>query len=186
MSSFGVVLDACVLFPAALRDTLLRAADANLYRLHWTAEILEETRRSIVAQQRATKEQAQRLIDQIAQYFPEAAITGHHLLVPSMTNDEGDRHVLAAAIVSNSQVIVTHNLKHFPDYALSPFNIEAQSPDKFLISLIDLAPDRMIQIIREQANDLIRPPVTIERVLDKLQLDAPDFVARIRVALDSS
>jgi hypothetical protein len=62
MSSFDIVLDACVLFPAALRDTLLRAADANLYRLHWTAEILEETRRSIVAQQRAPKEQAQRLI----------------------------------------------------------------------------------------------------------------------------
>lgn len=29
MSSFKVVLDACVIIPAPLRDTLLRAADAG-------------------------------------------------------------------------------------------------------------------------------------------------------------
>lgn len=35
MSSLGVVLDACVLIPATLRDTLLRTAEKGMYRLHW-------------------------------------------------------------------------------------------------------------------------------------------------------
>jgi hypothetical protein len=48
MSSIGVVLDACVLFPGSLRDTLLRAAQADLFRLYITEDILEEVRRNLV------------------------------------------------------------------------------------------------------------------------------------------
>lgn len=132
MSSLGVVLDANILFSAPLRDTLLRAADVGLFRMHWTDEILEEVRRNLIETWRSTEEQAERLVATMQTYFPEASVTGYELLVPAMTNDPKDRHVLAAAVVSKSQVIVTHNLRDFPEAALSPFSIQAQTPDRFL------------------------------------------------------
>jgi predicted nucleic acid-binding protein len=175
MSSFGVVLDACVLFPAALRDTLLRAAAAGLYRLHWSEEILEEARRNLIAQDRMTEEQAQHLVDRLHAAFPEASVTGHELLVPCMTTDEKDRHVAAAAVAAGAQVIVTSNLKDFPAAALDPFNIAAQSPDEFLTHLVDLAPRRMVEILRAQAAKLRRPPMSVEEVLEDIALQAPGF-----------
>ena len=58
MPAFGVVLDAAVLFSAPIRDTLLRVAEAGLYRLFWTEEILEEVRRNLVKNNRITEDQA--------------------------------------------------------------------------------------------------------------------------------
>src|SRR5438874_9992279 len=98
MSSFKVVLDACVIFPASLRDTLLRAADAGLYRLHLTDDILEEVRRNLISQRGIVEDKAQQLVDVIKEYFPEAFVTEHKLLIASMPNNEKDRHVLAAAV----------------------------------------------------------------------------------------
>ena len=46
---FVVVLDANVLFPFTLRDTLLRAAAAELYQVRWTGRILDEMARNLVA-----------------------------------------------------------------------------------------------------------------------------------------
>ncbi len=186
MSSFGVVLDACVLFSAPLRDTLLRAAEQGLYRVHLTDEILEETRRNLVSTQRTTEEKSHRLVNTIKDVFPEALVGGYELLIPVMTNDPKDRHVLAAAVVSQSQVIVTHNLKDFRDEALSPFSIEAQSPDHFLTNLYDLDPDAMVQIIMEEANELRNPPQSVERVLETLAQQAPNFVSQVRTSLGIS
>ncbi len=45
---FPVVLDSCVLFPALLRDTLLRAAEVGLYRVHWSQQILDDTTRNLI------------------------------------------------------------------------------------------------------------------------------------------
>lgn len=72
-----VVLDACVLFPASLRDTLLRAADADLYRVHLTADILEEVRRNLV-KKGMEEQKSQRLINVIKEQFASGIVT-HHL-----------------------------------------------------------------------------------------------------------
>ncbi len=40
MSNFVAVLDACVRYPVSLRDTLLRAAGAVLYKVQLTDEVL--------------------------------------------------------------------------------------------------------------------------------------------------
>lgn len=44
----SVVLDACVLIPPYLRDTLLTTAKADLYIPFWSQKILDETMRNIV------------------------------------------------------------------------------------------------------------------------------------------
>lgn len=113
MSSFSVVLDACGRYPAALRDTLLRAADAGLYRLHWSEDILDEVGRSLVKNGVADEPGVRRLLGHMRRTFPDAAVTGHECLVESMPNHPGDRHVVAAVVKANAQLIVTANLRPF-------------------------------------------------------------------------
>jgi predicted nucleic acid-binding protein len=180
MSTFGALLDANVLFPAALCDTLLRAHAADLYRMFFSEMILEEVRRNLVKTGRTTEAQAERRIAAMRQYFPEAIVTRFERLIPAMSNHPKDRHVLAAAVAAHAQVIVTSNLRDFPETALDPFGIEAQSPDTFLLHLYDLHPPALEQLLREQAADLRNPPLTVMEVIDELAVHAPRFALKLR------
>lgn len=177
MSSRGVVLDANVLFPFTLRDTLLRAAAADLYRLCWSAQILEEMRRNLVKTGTTDETQAARLVSAMTTAFPEAMIEGHEPLVDAMPNHEGDRHVAAAAVHAGAECIVTANLRHF---RVLPEGVEARSPDRFLCDLYDREPERLLAIVRRQAEALKKPPRTFEDVLRGLSTTAPRFAERLR------
>jgi len=184
MLQFGVVLDTCVLFPASLRDTLLRAADANLYRLQLTDDILEEMRRNLANKQITHEAKAQKLVNAIKVKFPNTVITTHKPLIISMPVNEKDKHVLAAAVISGAEVIVTQNLRDFPPHLLNPHGVRAQSPDEFLVQLFRLDSNRMIQIVTEQARQLRNPPKTILEVLDTLMQHAPRFASLARQKLE--
>ena len=175
MSPLTAVLDACVLFPASLRDTLLRAANMNLYRMRLTDEILEEVSRNLI-KKGMPEYKAQRLVAKIKGRFSDAFITDHRSMIVAMPINEKDRHVLAAAVASNAQVIVTQNLKDFPSNLLAPFHIEAQHPDKFFTSLFHAYYDQMIELLLEQAANLHDPPMTIVDILEVLMLHTPNFV----------
>ena len=174
---FKVLLDANVLYPFTLRDTLLRAAAAGLYQAFWSAEILNEATRNLVANGVMAGAQAERLRAVIERAFPEALVIGYQPLVDAMPNEPADRHVTAAAVKSGAQVIVTSNLKHFQQL---PDAIEAQSPDHFLCNLFDLDPDGMLDLLREQASALKNPPTSLDALLDALARTAPDFVVAVR------
>lgn len=122
----AVLLDASVLFPAALRDTLLRAAGQGLYRPRWTEEILEEVRRNLVSDLGQSPERSRRPTIRMRQAFPDALIDGYQGFEAIVTNHPKDRHVLAAAVAGGVGAIVTSNLRHFPDAALDPY---ASSPN---------------------------------------------------------
>ena len=63
-------------------------------------------------------------------------ISGYEHLISSMTNEEDDRHVLAAAVHDKVETIVTFNMKHFnPEHVTKPWNIQVQHPQDFLIDL---------------------------------------------------
>lgn len=180
MSSFGVVLDACVLYPMYLRDMLLSAAEAGLYRAYWSADILDEVRRNIVANGHADIQAVDRLIDMMRKAFPEAEVTGYKLLIGSMLNDPKDRHVTAAAVKCGAQLIVTDNLKDFPVPALAPFNLEVQSADTFLTNLYNLDPGAMKDLVTAKAADYISPPMTYTDLLDRIAKHALEFTALLR------
>ncbi len=177
---FRVVLDACVLFPFGLRDCLLEAAAAGFYQAYWTDEILAEVTRNLIARGKVSDEQAARLVVAMRRAFPESTVDGYQALVAVMTNDEGDRHVAAAAVSVGAQVIVTSNLRHFPDGSLSPFNLEAQSPDDFLQVLLDVDPAEMLLVIRTMADARRKPPMTMAQVVDGLGQTVPGFAGRLR------
>lgn len=177
---FKVVLDANVLYPFSLRDTLLRAAAAGLYQLYWTDEILEEACRNLVADNRMSGERAAKLRSAMTEAFPEAMVTDYASLIPAMPNDAKDRHVAAAAVRSGAQVIVTTNLR---DFVQLPTGIEAKSPDEFLCDLFDLNPAVFIDLLREQATALKNPPVAFEELLKSLARFVPSLVECVYEAL---
>ncbi len=179
---FIVVVDANVLFPLTLRDTVLRAAAADFFQLRWSEEILDEMERNLVSTETMPKDKAAKLRAQMEKFFPEAMVTGYEPLIAAMQNDAKDRHVVAVAVKAGAQVVTTANLK---DFKPLPDGIEAQSPDEFLCNLFDLDPGGFVEILREQAADLHKPPVTFEELLDRLARPAPDLVAVVRRLLET-
>ena len=179
MSTFLVVVDANVLVPAVLCDFILRAAGADMYRLVWTEDILDEVRRTLIIDLGKSVAQADRRIAAMKSTFPEALITQHTQLIPAMTNDPQDRHVQAAAVASGSQVIVTSNISDFPAESLAPFSIEVQAPDQFLTDLLDLDYEQVSNILGQQARALRNPPKTVYDLLNDLARLAPNFVGQL-------
>jgi predicted nucleic acid-binding protein len=174
---FIVLLDANVLFPFTLRDTLLRAASDGFYQLRWSSRILDEMTRNLVSSGTMSEEKASRLRAIMERVFPEAEVTGYEHLISAMRNHEKDRHVVAAAVKAGAQVITTSNLKDFTNL---PDGVEAQSPDVFLCNLFDLDPDALVGLLREQAADLVNPPMTFDELLDRMRQVVPEVVAAVR------
>ncbi|MBW4639459.1 MAG: PIN domain-containing protein [Gloeocapsa sp. UFS-A4-WI-NPMV-4B04] len=185
MPVIPVVLDACVIFPMPLCDTLLRAAEANLYRVHFSQEILDGATRNLVNKGKITEAKAVRFQAILKTHFPEAIVEVPEELVAVMTNHPGDRHVVAAAIIAKADIIVTTNLKHFPTESLAPFGIKAQHPDIFLKQMYELFPDSIIQVIEQQPQDLKNPPLNVTELLDKLGKQVPEFVSKVWLTIQN-
>jgi predicted nucleic acid-binding protein len=125
--AFPALLDTCVLYPAYLCDTLLRIAEAEAYRPLWSADVLNELRRNVV-EAGIPADRVDRRIAHMARSFPDAMVSGYESLIDGMTNDPKDRHVLAAAVRANAEVIVTFNVRDFPEPALKPYDILVVHP----------------------------------------------------------
>jgi predicted nucleic acid-binding protein len=168
---FTAVLDACVLYPAPIRDLLLHIASFELFKPKWTDTIQDEWKRNLLINRPDLKEeQLQRTIDEMNKAFPDSNIRNYEVLISSLKlPDKDDRHVLASAIRCNADVIVTSNLKDFPTTYLQQFDIEPQHPDPFISSLIDLNPDRCLSAFHRQVSFLKNPPLKAEQVLIKLE-----------------
>ena len=126
---------------------------------------------------------AQQLVAIIKERFSDAFIMQHRSMIASMPVNENDRHVLAAAVASNVQIIVTRNLKDFPQNLLAPFHVEALLPDEFLSNLFYLNSKSMIEILIRQAANLHNPPMKVLDTLQVLMLHAPNFVQLVRKEL---
>jgi PIN domain len=169
--AFVVIYDACVLYPAPLRDLLVRLANTGVVRARWSDLILDECFRNILENRPDLKpEPLHRTRELMKKAVPDCMVTGFEGLVDGLVlPDADDRHVLAAAICGGAQVIVTFNLDDFPAERLGPYNIEAKHPDDFVIDTIDLAPGRIAKVIAEQAASLKNPPRSTADLLDTLR-----------------
>jgi len=163
-----------------LRDTLLCAAEAGLYRVHWSQEILDRAIRNLVADGQITQQQGSHLERQMKLAFPDAMVVVTPRLISCMDNHPSDRHVLAAALIAKAHVIVTDNLRHFPDISLEQFRVEAQSADQFLTYLYDLFPESMSEILQNQLSGMRKQPMSANDLLNLLEKVVPTFVSRLR------
>jgi predicted nucleic acid-binding protein len=151
INQYIAVLDACVLAPMPLADTLLRLAEEPAFYVpRWSGDILNEVANTL-AKFGCSSEQIKRRIAATEAVFEDALITGYEDLVPAMKTDPEDRHVLAAAVRTGAHAIVTNNKKHFPKEVLEPYGLECCSGDEFLVHQYHLDPDVFIETLRKQA-----------------------------------
>jgi hypothetical protein len=167
VSGFTALFDACVLYPAPLRDFLMNLAITDLFRAKWTDEIHDEWIRNVLINRpELTRERLQRTRELMDRHVRDCLVVGYQDLIPSLTlPDMNDRHVLAAAIRSGVDVIVTYNLKDFPAAILGLYGIEAQHPDEFITHLIDLAPSVICEAVKRQRMSLKNPPLSVDELL---------------------
>lgn len=183
MTGFKVIYDANVLYPAPLRDLLMWVALQDVVLARWTDEIHEEWIRSVLRQRPDLKrEQLERTREMMNAHVRDCLVSNYQDLIPGlMLPDPNDRHVLAAAIKAGASVIVTCNLKHFPQEALEPFGIDAQHPDEFLVHQFDLNEAAICNAVRLQRAMLKNPPKSVQEMLDTFaSLQLPAIVERLR------
>jgi predicted nucleic acid-binding protein len=169
--AFTVVLDACVLYPAPLRDLLMELAVRGLYRSKWSAQIHHEWIRNLLEKRPdLTEERLRQTSKQMDRAVPDSLVEGYQYLLPAVDlPDDDDRHVVAAAIHAKADAIVTANLRDFPLDALTIYNLEAIHPDDFLISQFDLDRAAVVTAAQSIRKRLTRPALDAETYLARLE-----------------
>lgn len=154
MADTVAVLDANVLYPIVLTDTLLRLAEVGLFEPRWSAAINDEWTRNLLADRPdLTPERVARRRRAMEAAFPRAMVTGHEPLIGGLDlPDPDDRHVLAAAIHGGAAEIVTFNLRDFPPDRLAPVGRTATHPDEFITRLARRAEDECAAVFRDLAS----------------------------------
>ena len=167
----SALLDANVLYPAQLRDLLMRLAVAGLLRAHWTDAIHDEWTRHVRANHPdVTPTQLARTRRLMETALPSASIEDYERHLEALTlPDPDDRHVLAAAIEIGAEVIVTFNVRDFPADVLAPFEVEAVHPDAFVLGLMEENPERVVEVMRRHRAALRRPPLSPASYLATLE-----------------
>ena len=175
------LIDTCVLYPAYLRDTILRLANAGIIRAVWTEDILAELQGSLAA--RIGPQPAKRIVSLIRQHFPEAIVTGHEDLIPRMSNHPKDRHVLAAAIRAEAAGIVTFNLVDFDMTRAGPQGdaIAPVHPDGLLLHRLRHAPTLFLRALERQVDGYRDPRMSLVDLASALErCGCPDTAKEIR------
>jgi predicted nucleic acid-binding protein len=163
--AFVVLLDANVLYPATLRDFLITLATTGLYSAKWTEQIHDEWSRNLLEKRPELEAALARTRELMNIAVPDCLVSGYEPLIEGLElPDPDDRHVLAASIRCGAQIIVTHNLKDFPEDTLYHYGIEAMHPDEFLEYQFGLRPDLVIKAAKAQRARLQNPPQNPRRV----------------------
>lgn len=169
MSRFSALLDACVLVPIALADSLLRLADADLFRPLWSERILDEMVAIEEIHPGLAEGSARRRAVAMDRTFDDACVRGWESLVQGIRlPDVNDRHVVAAALRGQADLIVTANVRDFPAPMLEDLGVEAQNPEDLLLNQLDLDPDVVIHVLFAQAAATRRPAMTFDELLNRL------------------
>ncbi len=183
MPTLTAFLDASVLYPAPLRDFLMYLAMNDVFRARWSQQVHKEWIQALLRNRPDLPlTQLERTRELMNAHVNDALVDSfEHLIDGFVLPDPDDRHVLAAAIKSRSNLIVTYNLKDFPSRVLSAFDIEALHPDVFVLRLFDIAPQDVVSAASEQRHSLKNPPKNVVDYLATLERQGlTGTVARLR------
>jgi hypothetical protein len=184
-SRYTVILDACVLYPAPLRDFIIELAAGGLFRARWTPTINDEWISNLL-NNRADLTEAQifRTRNLMNAAVPDCLVDpeAYVPLVEALTlPDPDDRHVLAAAIATGADAIVTFNLKDFPPAALIPYGVDLLHPDDFIFHQFGLSNAAVLAAALHCRERLENPRKAADEYLDTLEKQGlPKTVAELR------
>ncbi len=146
---FTAVLDTNIIYPVVSRDILFWFAYYDLYTPKWSKHIFDEWK-DVMIKKGVSEPEAEKRVGVANLAFPDAMVQNYEGLIDNLTlPDEKDRHVLAAAIKTNANIIVTNNIKDFPEEYLQSFSLRATTTDDFLTDTIDLNPKQAVAAFRE-------------------------------------
>lgn len=141
------VLDACVLYPTVMREMLFGAARAGLFQPIWSERLLEEWALTGAKFGAEVEAQARGEIAMAQAAFPKACQKTRpgieeRLWLP----DPGDLHVLALAVSSSADAVVTANAKDFPRHILAEEGLSRADPDGLLQGFTEAQPEIMSEV----------------------------------------
>lgn len=167
---YTAILDANVLYPFLLRDTLMSLAVADFYRARWTTAIHDEWVRNLSANRPALAAKLPAVVELMNRAVPDCLVTDYEQLIECIElPDPGDRHVVAAAIVGHADAIVTFNTKHFPAEVLEPYEIEVQHPDDFVMNQLHLHQIRALSALKDMRVRWENPWITAEEMIERFK-----------------
>lgn len=164
-AQYTALLDACVLYPAVVRDALLSLNDAGFFAAKWTRTIESEWTSNLLANRRdITAEQVASTCEAMHEAAADWEVVGYESLVDGLSlPDDGDRHVLAAAIRGHADCIVTSNVDDFPREYLATFDLELFHPDDFIVCQLDLDEVDALKAFKAMRKRLVRPAFSPQR-----------------------
>lgn len=166
---FIAVLDTNVVYPVIIRDILFWFAYYDLYTPKWSEHIFDEWKR-VMTEKGVSEEEAAQRISKANSAFPDALVKNYKGLIEHLElPDKDDRHILAAAIKTNANLIVTNNIKDFPEEYLQSFSLNAKTADDFLTDIIDLNQELAVAAFKEMVLNRTNPKQDEFEVLDLLR-----------------
>lgn len=163
---FKCILDTNVIYPLWTRDLLLWFAFYDLYTPKWSQNIFTEWI-DVMKRKGVDENEAQKRANVMNEAFPDALVENYESLVDNLKlPDTDDRHVLAAAIKADANLIITNNLKDFPEDYLASFGLKAKAPDDFFTDIIDLNRELSVFAFRKLVLNKKNPPYDEYEVLD--------------------
>lgn len=168
------VLDTCVIYPTVMREMLLGAAKLGHFTPVWSARILEEWARAArkLGPEGEAQARAEIALTQAAwprAEHPAASGIEQRLWLP----DSADIHVLATAVSSSADAIVTVNARDFPRNILSEEGLTRHDPDSLLQGFYHDNPDAMTEVatrVLAEANRLSGNQWTLRSLMKKARL----------------
>lgn len=168
---FSAVLDACVLYPAPVRDVLLSVAAEGCFKPFWSHMIHNEWQRNLLINRKdLSQEQLNKTANLMDRCFQSANVNDFHHLIDDLTlPDSSDRHVLALAIRVDARFIITNNLKDFPKANLRRYSIKSISADDFLCDIFRQSEELVLEGLRAQRKRLKSPPKSQSEFIETLK-----------------
>jgi len=161
----------------------MELAGTGLFRAKWSARIHDEWTRNLLANRTdLDPAKLQRTVELMNDTVPDCLVEGYEDLIQGLDlPDPNDRHVLAAAIHSSCDAIITMNLKDFPTSHVGKYDIEILHPDDFIFNQFGLDTAAVLTSALKCRERLRNPPKTAAEYLERLEAQGlPKTVAEFR------
>jgi predicted nucleic acid-binding protein len=180
-----VFCDASVLYQAQIRDLLLElCVHHDLFKLRWSKQIQDEWINKLSERNPKARTSLEKTRKRMENAVPECLVSNYGAIEDNLQlHDMNDRHVLAAAIHSGSEFLLTENLRDFPESILSIHHITAISVDELFSAIGEQYQDLLLGALKTIINRLKNPPITLKDWC--LRMEKIGFPKSSKIILDT-